>query len=132
MGGEDGHLLSGALAANAAYRTFTKLSSIPFPSRMMTFLDENEDSLNNGWFALSMNGYDPYNPAITVLVDFPAYYHNRAAGIAFSDGHSEIHRWLDNDTMPPVKDMTLVVNLNGTPSKNNPDINWLQDHASAK
>src|SRR5204862_5514914 len=66
MGGEDGSALGGALAGNSAYRTFRKLSSIPFPTQMMVFLDENEVSLNNGWFALSMIGYNPYSPNATV------------------------------------------------------------------
>jgi prepilin-type N-terminal cleavage/methylation domain-containing protein/prepilin-type processing-associated H-X9-DG protein len=132
MGGQNGSAFGGALAGNSAYRTFAKLSAVSLPSQMMVFLDENEDSLNNGWFALSMNGYIPYNPNGTSLVDFPAYYHNRAAGIAFADGHSEIHRWLNNDTMPPIKGVTLVLSLNGTPSRNNVDIFWLQEHATVK
>jgi prepilin-type processing-associated H-X9-DG protein len=68
-----------------------------------------------------------------VMVNWPAYYHNRAAGFAFADGHSEIHRWLDSRTMPLVRDMTLVQNLNGLSfSPNNPDVFWIQDHASTK
>jgi len=98
---------------------------------MMVFLDENEDSINDGWFALSMNGY-PNTPAAATIVNWPAYYHNLAAGLAFSDGHSEIHRWRDGRTMPPVRDVTLVQNLSGTSSPNNPDVFWLQDHASVK
>jgi hypothetical protein len=91
--------------------------------------DENEDSINNGWFAVCMAGY-PSAPASATIVDWPAYYHDRAAGRAFSDGHSEIHRWLDGRTMPLVRDVTLVQNLNGTPSPNNPDVLWLQSHST--
>jgi prepilin-type N-terminal cleavage/methylation domain-containing protein/prepilin-type processing-associated H-X9-DG protein len=134
MGGPDGRGFSTTLDANAAYKTFTSLSSMSQPSKFFVFLDENEDSINDGWFALSMSGY--LNPTVNlpnVMVNWPAYYHNRAAGLAFADGHSEIHRWLDGRTMPPVKDQTLVQNLNGqsfTPS--NPDVFWLQDHATSK
>src|SRR6185503_881762 len=97
MGGIDGSSLGGALTLNSAYKTFTILSTIRDPSKMFVFLDENEDSINDGWFALSMISYN--NSAPNVMVNCPAYYHNRAAGFAFSDGHSEIHRWLDSRTM---------------------------------
>jgi len=40
-----------------------------------------------------MDGYP--DPATTYIVDYPASYHNGAGGVAFADGHSEIHRWRD-------------------------------------
>jgi prepilin-type N-terminal cleavage/methylation domain-containing protein/prepilin-type processing-associated H-X9-DG protein len=132
MGGPDGSGFGGSLSINQFYKTFTSLSSMAQPSKLFVFLDENEDSINDGWFALSMNGYTTPNTA-NIMVNWPAYYHNRAAGIVFADGHSEIHRWLDGRTMPPVKDQTLVQNLTGTSfSPSNPDVFWLQDHASTK
>ena len=48
-------------------------------------MDEHPDSINDvGNFT-----YD----AQRGWVDIPANYHNGAAGIAFTDGHSEIHKW---------------------------------------
>jgi prepilin-type N-terminal cleavage/methylation domain-containing protein/prepilin-type processing-associated H-X9-DG protein len=134
MGGEDGSAaFSGLLASNAKFRTFTKLASIPTPDNLYVFLDENEDSINNGWFGINMAGI-PYagvaaNPSQYGFLDFPAYYHNNAAGFSFADGHSEIQKWVDGRTMPPVRDVTLV-NLSGTPSAGNPDIEWIGLHAS--
>ena len=134
MGGEDGSAaFAGLLASNAKFKTFTKLPNIPTADSMYVFLDENEDSINNGWFGINMAG-TPYtgvgaNPGQYGFLDFPAYYHNRAAGFSFADGHSEIQTWHDDRTMPPVKDVTLV-NFNGTPSPGNPDIEWLGAHAS--
>jgi prepilin-type N-terminal cleavage/methylation domain-containing protein/prepilin-type processing-associated H-X9-DG protein len=129
VGGPDGSGMGGGLSSNSKYRTFKKLTDMRQPTQIIVFLDENEDSINNGWFAISMNGY-PSTPGALVIVDWPAYYHNRAGGMSFADGHSEIHRWLDPRTMPPVKDVTLVQNLNGTPSANNADVIWLQNHAT--
>ena len=59
----------------------------------MTFviLDERQDSINDAYFVTEMNGYP--NLATTTIVDWPASYHCRAAGFAFADGHSEIHKW---------------------------------------
>jgi prepilin-type processing-associated H-X9-DG protein len=60
---------------------------------MFVFLDEREDSINDGWFAS-----DPDTQYS--VVDWPASYHNGAAGYSFADGHSEVHRWRDGRTMP--------------------------------
>ncbi len=132
MGGPDGSGFGGSLSVNMSYKTFTTLSIMKQPTQYFVFLDENEDSINDGWFALSMMGY-PNPAAPNVMVNWPAYYHNRAAGFAFADGHSEIHRWLDGRTMPLVRDVTIVQNLTGTSfSPSNPDVFWIQDHASTK
>jgi prepilin-type N-terminal cleavage/methylation domain-containing protein/prepilin-type processing-associated H-X9-DG protein len=130
MGGPDGSGIGGP-SANASYQTFKTLSTMRQPSREFVFLDENEDSINDGWFVLSMQNYNTAGP--NVMVNWPAYYHNRAAGFAFADGHSEIHKWLDQRTMPPVKDVSNVLNLTGTTfSPPDPDIYWMQDHATTK
>ena len=34
------------------------------------------------------------------IIDYPASYHDGAAGITFMDGHAEIHKWLDPRTKP--------------------------------
>jgi prepilin-type processing-associated H-X9-DG protein len=62
------------------------------------------------------------------LVDYPASYHNRAAGFSFADGHSEIHQWRDSRTYPVLKAGQLLP-LN-QPSPNNPDVVWMQDHST--
>jgi prepilin-type N-terminal cleavage/methylation domain-containing protein len=130
MGGPNGSTLG--ISANALYKTFNTLSSITLPAKEFVFLDENEDSINDGWFALSMTGYTtPTTP--NVIVNWPAYYHNRCGGFAFSDGHSEIHRWVDGRTMPVVRDVTKVQNLSGMAFQPpNPDVYWLQDHATTQ
>jgi prepilin-type processing-associated H-X9-DG protein len=63
--------------------------------------------------------------------DFPGYYHGRAGGLSFADGHSEIRRWKDARTMPPIKkDATLTSGAN--PQPNNRDILWLQERATRR
>jgi prepilin-type N-terminal cleavage/methylation domain-containing protein/prepilin-type processing-associated H-X9-DG protein len=131
MGGEDPAAVTGIGAG--IWRVFLKLSQVTQPSKMMTFLDEREDSINNGWFGVNTSGMahgtTPANPGSYAFFDFPAFYHNRAAGIAFADGHSEIHRWHDGRTMRPIGTTSIVV-LPGTPSANNQDVFWINDHAS--
>jgi prepilin-type N-terminal cleavage/methylation domain-containing protein len=115
------------------WRVFTKMSQITRPSNIMGVLDEREDSINNGWWGINMNGtprgMTPAIPSRYAFFDFPAFYHNRAGGVSFTDGHSEIHRWKDGRTMTPIG-KTSIVRLPGTPSPNNQDIAWINDHAT--
>ncbi|KAB2654467.1 MAG: DUF1559 domain-containing protein [Verrucomicrobia bacterium] len=105
----------------------------PGPSGIWVVLDEREDSINDGWFAVSMAGTPTpagaaANPGQYQIVDFPANYHNRAAGFAFADGHSEIHKWRDPRTMPVLKkgqDTQLRV-----PTPNNVDVAWIHEHST--
>ncbi len=108
--------------------TYNKLSMIsrPGPANLWVLMDEHTDSINDSSMATpAVPGY---------LVDYPASYHNGAGGVAFADGHSEIHKWKHNDTKPPVKGVpnSLVAksskNADGTP---NQDTVWLAERTSA-
>ncbi len=105
---------------------YRKLTAMNHPGPAMTFvlLDERSDSINDGFFITEMDGYP--NPATTKIVDYPASYHNKAAGFSFADGHSEIHKWRDPRTCPPLR-TGLPLNV---PSPNNPDVTWMRDHCS--
>jgi prepilin-type processing-associated H-X9-DG protein len=110
----------------APWVVFRKLGQMLNPGPAMTFvlLDERQDSINDGYFVTEMDGYPSL--ASTKLVDYPASYHNNAAGFSFADGHSEIHKWRDGRTIPP---MTTTLQLNN-PSPNNVDVFWMQDHST--
>jgi prepilin-type processing-associated H-X9-DG protein len=59
--------------------------TIPGPTESWMYVDEEPDSINDaGCFA----------PVVGEIIDYPATYHNGAAGFAFADGHSEIHKWV--------------------------------------
>lgn len=110
------------------WRLYTKTSHFvdPGPSRTWVLLDEREDSMNDGIWAVNMPGYPDLST--TRIVDYPASYHNGAAGFSFADGHAEIHRWTDPRTVPPLeKNGTIPLNV---PSPNNRDVLWLQDHST--
>jgi prepilin-type N-terminal cleavage/methylation domain-containing protein len=114
------------------YWQFKKLSHIvrPAPSKTWLFIDEREDSINDGWFAVNMESYDPGNPAGNIIVDYPASYHNGAAGLAFVDAHSEIRKWVDGRTTPSLRvGQTLPLNI---ASPRNADVSWLQERSSSK
>jgi prepilin-type processing-associated H-X9-DG protein len=93
-------------------------------SKMFVFIDEREDSINDGYFASDLeNQLGQYT-----MVDFPGSYHNRAANLTFADGHAESHRWTDPETFPPLRPGNLL-RLN-VPSPDNPDLRWLQERIS--
>jgi prepilin-type N-terminal cleavage/methylation domain-containing protein/prepilin-type processing-associated H-X9-DG protein len=110
----------------AGYFVYEKHSSIvrPPPAQAWVFLDEHESSINDGYFVTLMEGYDPPSPRAYVLGNYPASYHNKAGGISFADGHSEIRRWVDPRTTNPFQ--------NHIASPNNPDVEWLMARSTAK
>jgi prepilin-type N-terminal cleavage/methylation domain-containing protein/prepilin-type processing-associated H-X9-DG protein len=98
----------------------------PGPSMTFVFLEEREDSINDGFFIVQMSGFG--NLAQTVMVDFPASYHGKACTFAFADGHAEIHKWKDARTYPPINPgVDLALNV---PQPNSKDVYWMQDHST--
>ncbi len=113
------------------FRIYKKMSDVvdPGPSMTWVFLDEREDSMNDGEFVVGMTGYAD-QPTQWKIVDFPASYHNRACGFAFADGHSEIHKWVDPRTFPVLKKNTpLPLNV-GSPR--NQDALWMMERSTRK
>ena len=78
--------------------------------------DEHPDSINDAAF---------FSPFAGGWADLPASYHNGAGGIAFADGHSEIKRWMDSRTTPPLVAQTTS-RQSDMPSPRNLDVAWLQ------
>ena len=110
------------------YRTYFKSADIsdPSPSMLWVLLDEHPDGINAGGFANMM----VESPGAARIIDFPASYHNGAAGSSFSDGHAEIRKWVDSRTKPKVKnDNSLALNV---ASANNRDMIWLAERTSAR
>jgi len=111
------------------FRIYHKMSDLqdPGPANTFVFVDEREDSINDGEICVGMFGY-PDHQQEWKLVDYPASYHNGAAGLSFADGHSEIKKWLDPRTRPP---MSAELPLN-VASPNNKDAFWLMDRSTRR
>jgi prepilin-type N-terminal cleavage/methylation domain-containing protein/prepilin-type processing-associated H-X9-DG protein len=82
------------------YKVYSRLGHIINPTQTWVMIDEHPDSINDAACAVKMA--EP-NATSATIVDFPASYHNGAAGLSFADGHSEIHRWKGSKIKPPVK-----------------------------
>ncbi len=94
----------------------------PGPAETWVYLDEHPCSINDAGF---------FNPKPTSWIDQPASYHNGAAGFAFADGHSEVHKWRASLTTAAAKrvdttftGVTAPGNLN-----NDEDIHWISYRA---
>lgn len=110
------------------YKVYQKMSDIvsPGPSSLYVLLDEHPDSINAGGFANQM----VENEAQARIIDYPASFHNGAAGISFADGHAEIRKWVDARTRAPVKYTgTMALNV---ASPNNKDMIWLAERTSTR
>jgi prepilin-type N-terminal cleavage/methylation domain-containing protein/prepilin-type processing-associated H-X9-DG protein len=99
---------------------FRKLSDIsrPPPSACWVFIDENPNSINDGWFAV-----DPNQP--NKWVDIPASYHNNAGGLSFADGHSEIKKWRDSK-------MITATTTDVPRDPNSDNLQWLNDRSTVR
>ena len=74
------------------YLTYGKTSDLtrPGPAKTWVIIDEDAYSVNDARFAMGVQRAE--------WIDWPGTYHGNAAGIAFADGHSEIHKWQDGRT----------------------------------
>jgi prepilin-type N-terminal cleavage/methylation domain-containing protein/prepilin-type processing-associated H-X9-DG protein len=91
------------------------------PSGIFVFIDEHEDSINDGFFFV-VNTFSlsfGWN-------DVPASRHTQGTHLTFGDGHAERHRWLDKRTIQPI----TRIRLYGLAQPNNKDVAWLFDHAT--
>jgi len=97
--------------------TFRKSSEIirPSPTQAFVFLDEHPDDIDDGYFLVILDKKGIWG-------NMPANYHNGACGFSFVDGHSEIKKWRDPDTLaqhPPAN------------PKGPNDVPWIQVRTSA-
>ena len=92
----------------------------PGPAQTWVFIDEREDSINDGWFAVDMLS--------DTMVDIPGAYHNRAACMSYADGHAQLRRWIDGRTTPPL--MEGAPALKGQVCPGDRDLEWLQSHTT--
>jgi prepilin-type N-terminal cleavage/methylation domain-containing protein/prepilin-type processing-associated H-X9-DG protein len=99
------------------YFTYRKASEIvrPSPSEAFVFLDEHPDAIDDGYFLVFVNRRHQWG-------NMPANYHNGACGFSFADGHAEIRKWKDPDTLS----RKIVANPRGPV-----DVPWIQVRTSA-
>lgn len=87
----------GPNAAQTRWRTYAKATEVYSAAKTIVFLDEHPNSINDAAFAIQCTGNQPNDFwTSAILIDYPANFHNGAAGFSFADGHAEIHKWRGN------------------------------------
>ena len=97
------------------------------PTDLLVLLDEHPDSINDGYYIATLNGYG----GLYGWCDVPATFHNGACGFAFLDGHSQVKRWIGKLRSGEWQNVTYkdrhagVLMCVAAPDKN--DIDWVKD-----
>ena len=125
MNGWVGDVETRAWAGQTEYRSIVRMGDFvePTPTRNWVLIDEHEDSIDDGWFAVDMRG----RGAAALIANYPASYHNGAGGLSYADGHAEIHKCRDPRTRIRVTRTYIELNV---PSPGNQDIAWLQERTT--
>ena len=112
-----------------AYRVFISEADMvdPGPANTWVMADEHPESNNDGGLAVKMD--------VPEVIDYPAAYHNNAAGFAFADGHSEIKKWTTSGKNGLAIRAYYASNpeiIRKTLGWDNPDLKWLRFRTSSR
>jgi prepilin-type N-terminal cleavage/methylation domain-containing protein/prepilin-type processing-associated H-X9-DG protein len=120
-------------SAMTGYMVYNRLTAMigPGPSDLWVFLDEQGDSINDGFFLVQCG----QTGSTQVWIDKPASYHGGTGAFSFADGHAESRKWRDGVI---ANDPVLGVNPGGTTGSltteqadvSAGDIQWIESHTS--
>jgi prepilin-type N-terminal cleavage/methylation domain-containing protein/prepilin-type processing-associated H-X9-DG protein len=127
-----GGWLAGATynGSQTTWLTYGKTTSFirPGPADTWVIMDESPITINDGSLAIAAVAA----PGQTYLIDYPSGNHANGAGIAFADGHSIIHKWIDQRTYtPPIALHGQGGQATTTQSPDDPDCFYLAPITSA-
>ncbi len=106
---------------NPLYVQYYKDDDVTTPSTIYVFLDEQADTINDGFFVNRLENYAWGN--------LPGSYHNNGVNLSFADGHVESHHWVVPGTIRPVEQARLT---NMIPANPPTDFDWLKARTSVK
>jgi prepilin-type N-terminal cleavage/methylation domain-containing protein/prepilin-type processing-associated H-X9-DG protein len=108
-------------------KKFTELHG-PGPSDCWVLMDEHPNSDDDATFYV--NPADA-NGSGTSFTELPGSLHGKSGGIAFADGHSEMHKWTGGLTTQPfnpnLTSYLQAVNVSGDAASQS-DLTWLALH----
>jgi prepilin-type processing-associated H-X9-DG protein len=106
------------------YRLFQKTTDSRRPSQTFVFAEIHPESICRPMFGVLMDSQAIYH--------FPGNFHGQVSNFAFSDGHSEQHRWVDaqfNNPNPAPNNWHSHTSFTIKPSSAN-DLNWFKERAT--
>jgi prepilin-type N-terminal cleavage/methylation domain-containing protein/prepilin-type processing-associated H-X9-DG protein len=92
----------------------------PSPSDVWVFSDEHPDSIDDALMYTS-------NYGVSQFIELPGNQHRGACGIAFADGHAEIHHW-NGPTMAAHQQVTFTLVQKVPCFVTDADMLWLATH----
>ena len=100
------------------YLPISKVSAVPMPSRMYVFVEESDPrGWNLGTWVLNIKSDD--------WVDGMSVFHNVASSFGMSDGHAELHRWLEKETLVALRKFTTGTDAFYWKRKRPVDRDWI-------
>jgi prepilin-type N-terminal cleavage/methylation domain-containing protein/prepilin-type processing-associated H-X9-DG protein len=108
--------------AGKVLRKTSHMNTLP-PVRTWVTIDENPDSINDGWFVVNVKRDPEISSAGLQWVDYPAVFHNKAGGVSFADGHAEVRRWTDRNVLKAPAN-------NARTAGTGPDLGWLSGRST--
>jgi prepilin-type N-terminal cleavage/methylation domain-containing protein/prepilin-type processing-associated H-X9-DG protein len=112
---------------NDGFQSYRKSATITgiSPSDALVLVDERDDSIDDGEFAIDM--------VANQIPNVPASYHGGSGGLTFADGHAEIHRWRTPEVLRSQQMGTQATKWEFMPvAANNLDLQWLRTHATVR
>jgi prepilin-type N-terminal cleavage/methylation domain-containing protein/prepilin-type processing-associated H-X9-DG protein len=105
----------------------------PGPSDCWVVMDEHPNANDDATFYVRPADASSQT-SDNAFTELPGSFHRKAAGIAFADGHSEMHKWFGGLTTKPFNpdpnsyySYAQGVNVSGDPASQN-DLVWLARH----
>ena len=90
---------------------------------MLVFIDERDDSVDEGYFAIDMT--------VDEIINVPSCFHNGSGTMAFADGHVELHKWLTKEfQVRQQSGLNAVSTKFPSVASDNQDMLWLRNHAT--
>ncbi len=105
---------------NPAYVQFYKTAEVSKPAGTFVFLDEQADTINDGFFVNRLEE--------GMWGNLPGSYHRGAVNLSFADGHVESHHWVVPATIRPVSG----ARIDKLPANPRTDFEWLKARTSIK
>ncbi|MBT5707080.1 type II secretion system GspH family protein [bacterium] len=109
----------GFAGRSSRHRYFAKGSDVELnnASERLLFIDLQPESIcvPSFWISIESGGSNGHAPGS---------FHNSGAVVSFGDGHVELHRWQDADTLKPIR--------HGYGRQASVDHDWIVDHATVE
>ena len=110
---------------NPGFQSFRKTIQLTAlsASDALVFVDERDDSVDDGFFGLDMVN--------NTIRNIPSTFHGGSGAVTFADGHAELHRWRSPALHVPQQTGVATTGEAMYPvAANDPDLAWLRAHGT--